>query len=330
MNPWRVFYSYSHQDADLRDRLATYLAPLRQQKKIIEWYDRKIMPGADWDTEISEQLTSANLILLLVTEDFLASDYCFGIEVERALARLKAGEVRVVPVLLRPCLWQESRFSELQIIPREAKPVSSWASPQDGFVNVANEIRALVSESAPSPSEEPPRPTEPRAFESSLDLVRGQVQSYARLYERTRQRMPASSDRTERMEKVFAHMRALATASYPLLEELADSPSPGERLAAIAILQVFASERFLPFLVRLVGSEKPFVGYHAIVALRFAVGALDPRVHPQLAEALRGARVALERASVGLDTDRQTVLRDAEHELSATIASLAPAQGRSN
>src|SRR5262249_52435434 len=231
--------------------------------------------------------------------------YCFGVEVERALTRLKAGEVRVVPILLRPCLWQESRFSELQIIPRDAKAISSLTSPQEGFDSVANEIRALVSASPPSLSEEPRRPAEQRAFESSLDLVRGQIQSYARLYERTRQRMPGSRERTERMEKVFANMRALATAAYPLLGELADSPSPGERLAAVAILQVFASERFLGFLVGLVSSEKPFVAYHAIVALGFAVGSLDPRAHRQLKEALREARVALESAGVGVDTDRQ-------------------------
>lgn len=323
MAPWRVFYSYSHKDAQLRERLATYLAPLRQQKKIAEWYDREIKPGADWDTEISEQLNSAHLILLLVTEDFLASDYCFGVEVERALVRLKAGEVRVVPVLLRPCLWQESRFSELQIIPRDAKAVSSWTSPQDAFVDVANEIRAVVSESPPSSSTAPLKPIEQRAFESSLDLVRTQIQSYARLYERTRQRMTASTDRTARMERVVAQMRALATASYPLLAELASSPSPGERLAAVAILQVFATERFFSFLVRLVASEKPFIGYQAIVALRFAVEALDPRAHEQLAEALEDARVALESASGGFDNDRQALLRDARQELHTTMESFA-------
>jgi hypothetical protein len=136
--------------------------------------------------------------------------------------------------------------------------------------------------------------------------------------------MRPSSDRTARMENVFTQMRALATASYPLLGELADSPSPGERLAAVAILQVFATERLLPFLVRLVGSEKPFVGYHAIVAIRFAVAALDPRVYPQLAKALRDARGALESASVGFDTDRQRVLREAEQELHASTESLTP------
>jgi hypothetical protein len=125
------------------------------------------------------------------------------------------------------------------------------------------------------------------------------------------------------MEQVFEKMRNLATASYPLLDELAGSPSPGERLAAVAILQVFAAEQFLTFLVKLIGSEKPFVGYHATKALHFAVGALDPHAYPQLLEAIKKARTALTLASVGFGADRQTVLRAAEQELQKTIQVLA-------
>ena len=127
MSPWQLFYSYSHKDSDLRERLATYLAPLKQQNKIEEWYDRRIEPGQNWEKEITDRLDSANLFILLVTGDFLASDYCFGVEVERALARLKKGEVKIVPILAKPCLWQESRFSELQMVPRDTKPMTSWA-----------------------------------------------------------------------------------------------------------------------------------------------------------------------------------------------------------
>jgi hypothetical protein len=130
------------------------------------------------------------------------------------------------------------------------------------------------------------------------------------------------------MEQIFVQMRALATASYPLLDELASSPSPGERLAAVAILQVFSSEQFLPFLVRLVGSEKPFVGYHATKALRFYVGSLDSYSYPQLMDAIRTAQTALESASVGFDSDRQKELRAAEEELRAIIESLSEPSGK--
>ena len=321
--PWKLFYSYSHKDAELRERLATYLAPLRHQKKVLEWYDRKIEPGANWENEISGELDSAHLILLLVTEDFLASEYCFGVEVEKALGRLKRGEAKVAPILFKPCLWQESRFSELQIIPRDARAITSWSSREEAFVDVANEIRKLVSESPPVPAQPASETTEAHRFDASLDLVRKQVHAYARLYERTRQRMRPSNDRTVRMNQVFTQMRALATASYPLLDELANSPAPGERLAAVAILQVFSSEQSLPFLGKLVASEKPFVGYHAALALRFAVGALDARAHPQLLEALHSARAALETATAGFDSEREIILRQAEDELRTTIESLA-------
>lgn len=320
---WKVFYSYSHKDAEFRERLGTYLAPLAHQKKIVEWYDRKIEPGADWDTEIRDELNSAHLIVLLISEDFLASEYCFGVEVERALTRLKQGYAKVVPILLKPCLWQESRFSELQIIPRHAKAITSWTSREEAFVEVATEIRSLITEPPPPLPQTTPKAGAVESVESSLSLVYDQVRSYAHLYERIRQRMRPSHDRTRRMEEVFQKMRKLATASYPLLDELADSPSPGERLAAVAILQVFASEQYLPLLVQLVRSEKPFVGYHATRALSFAVGGIDPRAHPQLLQAILDARAALKSADAGFDTDRQTVLREAEQTLRATMDSLA-------
>jgi hypothetical protein len=115
----------------------------------------------------------------------------------------------------------------------------------------------------------------------------------------------------------------LAPASYPLLADLARSPSPGERLAAVAILQVFAAREFLPFLVQLVGAEKPFVGYHAAKALQFAAGALDPGAYPLLLTAIKDAQAALMSASEGLDSGRQVVLRAGEEDLQKTLQALA-------
>jgi hypothetical protein len=325
---WQIFYSYSHKDEELRDRLSTYLAPLRRKGRIVEWHDRKIEPGTDWDTEISNRLDSANLVLLLLSPEFLASDYCFGVEVEKSLTRLKSGTLRVAPVLLRPCLWEDSPFSELQMIPRDARAISSASSPEEAWKAVALEISKMVSEPAP--------PTEPAASETlasglsaalpGIDLVRVQVRAYARLYERTRQRMRQSRERTDRMAAVFRSMRSLAIASYPLLPELANSPSPGERLAAVAVLHVVASQDYLSFLVKTVGSDKPFVGYNAVQALQFAVTALEPSAYPALLEALTAARVALTSAGAGLDSDRWKVLDEAERQLSVTIASFAAPQ----
>ena len=325
---WRIFYSYSHKDAELRQTLATFLAPLKQKGKIVEWYDRQIRPGADWNKEISSELDSANLILLLVSADFLASDYCDGVEVEKAMTRLKRKEVEVVPILLRQCLWKESRFSELQFIPRNDRPIVGSSSLDEAFAEVAREIQQIVA-IAPSLASGVSQPAAKR-FDSSLDLVRDQIRSYSRQYERTRQRMRPSHARTQRMEEVFERMRQLTPCAYPLMDELAESPSPGERLCSVAILQLFAAKEYLPFLVQMVGSEKPFVGYHAIKALRFAVGALDPLYHQELSAALDKAEAALRSAAVGLDTDRQRLLREAKDELSRTTKELSAGGAKSD
>jgi len=324
---WHIFYSYAHEDDELRKKLVTFLAPLRQQRRITEWYDRKIEPGAPWNEEIRNQLSQANLFLFLLSYEFLDSDYCFGVEVEEAFERVKLGQAKVVPVLVKPCLWEDSRFSALQIVPREGKPICPTDDPRsaslDLFREVAKEIRDIVSEEPPQPITTAEERPETHKFDSSLELVRNQVRSYAHLYERTRQRMSPSDARTARMEQILDRMRSLATASYPLLQELAASPSPGERLAAVAILQVFASESLLPFLVGLVRTEKPFVCFHALAALRFAVNSLDPSSYETLRQAITEASAALRQIKAGPTTDRARQLAAAEKELQANINAIA-------
>jgi HEAT repeat protein len=125
------------------------------------------------------------------------------------------------------------------------------------------------------------------------------------------------------MEQIFGNLRSLATASYPLLQQLASSPSPGERLAAISILEVFASEPLLPFLTGLLKQEKPFVCYHALKALRFAVNALDASSYPALTNAITEARSALKDAGVPMGSDRERELAAAERELQANVKSMS-------
>ena len=296
----------------MRDELAKFLAPLKHQGRIVEWYDRKIEPGSRWEGEISDKLESADLILLLVSADFLASDYCFGVEVEMAMRRMQSQGARVLPVLLKPCLWKESRFSELQLLPRDAKPVTSWPSQEDAFAAIAGEI-GLITKEPPLASRKAEEPVPAAA--ADLVLVRDQIIAYARLYERIRQQMAASSARTAKMEEVFQRMKALANAAFPLLSGFASSHSPGEKLAAISILQCFGSPKYLEFLVGMVRSEKPFIGYHAARALEFAVSAAEPRHYPELRQAIENAIGALEMAAVSPGTDRRTTLTRARLNL---------------
>lgn len=143
-----LFYCYSHKDEALRDSLATHLSVLRRRGLITEWYDRCIMPGSDWKSSIDTSLESADIVLLLISADFLASDYCFDVEMQRALQRHKAGKAAVVPVILRAVDWSEAPFGDLQALPKDRRPVTSWPDRDEAFVDVTSGLRKLIVELA--------------------------------------------------------------------------------------------------------------------------------------------------------------------------------------
>ena len=149
----RVFCSYSHKDEVLRAELDTHLKLLQRQSVIYLWQDRRIPPGGDWEHEIHEELERADMILLLVSADFVASDYCYDIEVKRAMARHDAGEARVIPVVVRDVDWHSAPFAKCQPLPKEGKPVakggrgklardSAWRNVAQGIALVAKELRS--------------------------------------------------------------------------------------------------------------------------------------------------------------------------------------------
>lgn len=124
-----VFYSYSRRDDGYRITLETHLSVLRNEGLIAPWSDRCIDPGTEWASQIAEQLDAAQVILLLVSANFLASDFCYRIEMKRALERHTAGTARVIPIILRPCDWQATPFAKLQALPDHGKPIASWRPP---------------------------------------------------------------------------------------------------------------------------------------------------------------------------------------------------------
>src|SRR2546421_3247801 len=135
--PVEIFCCYSHADETWLRKLETHLSLLQPQGLISLWHDRLIVPGADWAKTIDAHLETASVILLLVSADFLASDYCYGIEMKRALERQEAGEARVVPILARPVDWTGAPFAHLQSLPTDAKPLTSWRSKEQAFADVA-------------------------------------------------------------------------------------------------------------------------------------------------------------------------------------------------
>jgi tetratricopeptide (TPR) repeat protein len=158
--PVEVFYSYSHKDEKLRDQLENHLALLKRKGIIKGWHDRRISAGQEWDGKINEHLNSADIILLLVSSDFLASNYCYDIEVTRAMERHEAREARVIPVILRPCDWQSAPFGKVQALPKDARPVTRWEDEDEAFLNIATGIRNVVEEIRSKHSDDIPPLTE--------------------------------------------------------------------------------------------------------------------------------------------------------------------------
>lgn len=154
MRPLRVFFCYSHVDEKLRDELAKHLRILERQGIIEGWHDRRIEAGECWETEILSHLQTADIILLLVSADFLASNYCWDIEMKNALVRHENGSARVIPVILRPCSWQAAPFGKLQALPKDGKPVVDWPSLDHGFLEVVTGITKVARRPLPTPVEE--------------------------------------------------------------------------------------------------------------------------------------------------------------------------------
>jgi tetratricopeptide (TPR) repeat protein len=143
-SPFRVFISYSHKDERLRAGLDEHLSQLRRDGAIESWTDHKIRPGQEWEKEIFAALEAADVVLLLVSSSFIASDFCYSREMTRAVERHGTGSARVVPILLRPCDWQTAPFAKLQSLPANAKPVTAWSNKDNAFLSVAAGIRGML------------------------------------------------------------------------------------------------------------------------------------------------------------------------------------------
>jgi WD40 repeat protein len=140
-----LFYCYARKDKALRDEIDVHLASLHSSHLITSWHDAMIVPGANWEHEIDIHLNAANIILLLVSPDFLKSDYCYGWEMQRAIERHTKGEAHVIPILLRPSDWEDTPFSTLQMLPTDAKPVTQWTDQDAAFTDIAHGIRHAVN-----------------------------------------------------------------------------------------------------------------------------------------------------------------------------------------
>jgi hypothetical protein len=149
--PIAVFFSYAHRDEALRNKLADHLRLLERQGIITGWHDRRITGGTEWAGAIDDHLRTAQIILLLISASFLASDYCYDVELRLAIERHEAGEARVIPVIVRPVDWHSAPFGKLQALPKDGLAVTSWPNPDDAFADIARGIRSVAEELVMAP-----------------------------------------------------------------------------------------------------------------------------------------------------------------------------------
>jgi hypothetical protein len=144
--PLQLFLSYAREDQDMAADLRAHLAPLRYEKIVSDWYDRDLVAGADWDSEIRGRLERSDLVIALVSAAFLASSYAYGVEFAAALELHRCGRVRLVPVIVRNCYWQNLPLARLNVLPDAGRPVTGWANRDDAWVSVVAGVEAAARE----------------------------------------------------------------------------------------------------------------------------------------------------------------------------------------
>ncbi|MBE8470271.1 toll/interleukin-1 receptor domain-containing protein [Streptomyces justiciae] len=240
-----LFYSYAHEDEALRDELSKHLRTMERQGVIRGWHDREISAGAQWQGEIDRNLGTADVVLLLVSPDFMASDYCHDVEMTEALRRHDLGECVVIPVLLRPVDLVGAPFMSLQALPSGARPVTSWGDRDDAFADVAAGIRRAVTRLA---AEDRPRRRD--AVEHELTPARSRdldrIRGYRHLLDRPAFAMPCIFEAS--LEAVD---RACNQISLAMLTGQVRTPAWEGNLYEIAKRSEFETEPFVSSLDRI-------------------------------------------------------------------------------
>jgi hypothetical protein len=202
--PTRIFVSYAHEDDSHRQQLANHLSQLSSEGLIEIWDDRRIPPGDEWDDAITDAMERADVILLLVSSDLLASRYIRRREMARAMERHEAGEAQVVPIIVRRCDWHSAPFGRLQALPREARAISTWEDTDSAWTDVARRLRVMLS-SPSAPAVATPAPARRESSEEAIDsMLRAlaelkQDPTVAEIIDRNRDELEAAEERIERV-----------------------------------------------------------------------------------------------------------------------------------
>ena len=141
----QIFLAYSRKDTDMLGEFVPHLSIL-ERTHIVDriWFDGKIEPGTNWDNEINENLQNSDIIILLISADFIASEYCYGKELKKAVGYHKSGKTKVIPIILRSCIWKDTLFSKIQVLPKNGKPVNSWNRKDEVFAEITLRIKEIA------------------------------------------------------------------------------------------------------------------------------------------------------------------------------------------
>ena len=142
VKPISIFISYAHADAAFLDELQKFLKPDVRNRIISVWTDRDITAGAKWDEWIKTRLKESEIILFLVTKDFLASDYIHNTEIKAAINN---NNVINIPIIIRPILMSQLELNCFQVIPTGAKPIVEWPNPDNAWVDVLKALQLVFS-----------------------------------------------------------------------------------------------------------------------------------------------------------------------------------------
>lgn len=141
--PTKLFISYAHEDEGDKEELEKRLKPYVRSKKIDSWNDRAILPGTEWDDEIKKQMNTADVIIFLVSPDFIASDYIYDVEIAKAIERYDNGDLIIVPIVIRPSDLSELKIKKFQALPRNAQAISTWNNEDEAWLNVIQGLKRI-------------------------------------------------------------------------------------------------------------------------------------------------------------------------------------------
>lgn len=228
----RAFISYSHKDEPHRVELDKHLSLLKRQNLIDVWSDHCIRPGEEFDPAISAALEKADLVLLLVSADFIHSEYCFGIEMQRAMERHKEGGAMVLPIIVRPCDWMTSPLGRLKALPKDGLAVTKWPSLDDAFLDIVQQLRALLASRAASAAGITESPTPKEANLGGTIAVPGLPAKMPRSSNLSLPRTFTDEDRYDFLFQSFQYIQAYFDKS--LTELQARNPGISGRVSVVS------------------------------------------------------------------------------------------------